>query len=192
MKYTAIVFSLSFLFCGGLRAGDAVPAGDTAVAAPSKPVVRHRKHRRRAHAPARAATAPAAASIPASTSPTAAVPSKPAVAATPPTKIDALQAWLQGIKKHLMQSDVQSNRLVAVAAVRGDETSDVTPLYWKGKKPEARDEVPERKDFEAAIDLAMSGDKIAAKERLQSFMLAYPKSSYAGDAKETLARLEMN
>jgi hypothetical protein len=27
---------------------------------------------------------------------------------------------------------------------------------------------------------------------LQSFMLAYPKSSYAGDAKETLARLEMN
>ena len=69
------------------------------------------------------------------------------------------------------------------------ETPDAPPLYWKGKKAEGPVEMPELKDFESAIETALTSDGKAATEKLQSFILAYPKSSLVADAKETLDRL---
>lgn len=102
----------------------------------------------------------------------------------------AFQAWLKDMKKRIQRSSVKSKQLVAVAAVRGDETPDAPPLYWKGKKSEGKVDAPEMKDFETAIETALSGEPTAAKEKLQSFLMAYPKSSMAADAQETLSRLE--
>ncbi len=190
MKFKGLIFILCFLFTGALMA-DPTPGDDAATPAPApapvKPHPHHRKRKKKIHAKAPVATDTAQAPAAAVAAPAAAVAVKQEV-----PKVDTFQAWLEGIKKHLAQSDTRSNKLVAVAAVRGDETSDAPPLYWKGKKAEVRDDVPERKDFEAAIDIAMKGDKVGAKERLQSFLLAYPKSAYAPDAQETLKRLENN
>lgn len=110
------------------------------------------------------------------------------------TMSKALLAWLEGLKKQINKtySPVKSNQMVAVAAVRGSESVETPPLYWKGKKPENLVVLPEIKDFDAAIETTLTGDPEAAKEKLQSFMLAYPKSSLVADAKETLVRLEEN
>jgi TolA-binding protein len=179
MKFKGLIFSLCFLFAGAAMA-DAAP--DDAANAPRPAHRRVRKKRIHTKKPLAARATPAA----------AVTPDVAAVAQPEPPKTSALQAWLAGMKKRLSQTDTHANKLVAVAAVRGAETSDVPPLYWKGKRAEVRDDVPERKDFEAAIDIALKGDNVAAKERLQSFLLAYPKSSYASDAQETLNRLDNN
>lgn len=103
---------------------------------------------------------------------------------------ESFEMWLKEMKKRVARSQTRQNQLVAVAAVRGAETQDTPPLYWKGKKAEGPVEAPELKDFEAALETSMAGDPAAAKEKLQAFILAYPKSSMAPDAKETLNRLE--
>lgn len=103
---------------------------------------------------------------------------------------EAFEAWLKEMKKRIQRSNTKANKLVAVAAVRGDETPDAPPLYWKGKKAEGAVASGELVDFDAAVETALNGDPLAAKEKLQSFLLAYPKSSMAPDAKETLSRLE--
>ncbi len=102
----------------------------------------------------------------------------------------AFQAWLKEMKKRISKTTTKNNQLVAVAAVRGDDTPDAPPLYWKGKKSEGQVASSEVADFEKAIDTAMTGDPMDAKEKLQSFLLAYPKSSMAADAQETLTRLD--
>lgn len=105
---------------------------------------------------------------------------------------EAFQAWLREMKKRIQRANTKSNQLVAVAAVRGDETPDAPPLYWKGKKSQGQVASSELNDFDAAIETAMTGDPMAAKEKLQSFLLAYPKSSMAADAQETLTRLDQS
>lgn len=179
MLLTASCLLLAGTILAETGATDSAPAATT----PAKP---HHKKKKKKKIPAKApaTTQSSAAPTPAATA--------PAVIQAAAPKTDSFQSWLEGIKKRLTQSDTRANKVVAVAAVRGDETPDSPPLYWKGAKPEVRDDVPERKDFEAAVDLALKGDKPAAKERLQSFLIAYPKSSYAPDAKETLSRLDAN
>ena len=154
--------------------------------------VQQRKKKRlkkvRKNVPAAPTAAPSATMV----TPTAEVanPAPTEPAAEP--KVDTFRAWLEGLKTRLGRSESRANKIVSVAAVRGDEVADSAPLYWKGKRAALKAELPEQKDFEAAIDIALAGDKVAAKERLQSFLLAYPKSSLAGDAQETLKRLEAN
>ncbi len=103
---------------------------------------------------------------------------------------ESFQSWLKEMKKRVAHTNTKQNQLVAVAAVRGSETPDTPPLYWKGKKGEGKVQAPEIKDFETAIDAALSGDSVAAKEKLQSFVLAYPQSSLVADANETLTKLD--
>jgi TolA-binding protein len=183
MKWTAL--ALSLMFTGALMA-DQTAIGATAAA--TKPAA-HRKTKKKKKTTHATRARPIVAPPTASSATSAAAP-----AAKPePAKIDTFQAWLMGMKKRLTQSDTRSNKLVAVAAVRGDETADAAPLYWKGgKKADVKNAVPEQKDFEAAIDTALRGDKLGAKDQLQSFLIAYPKSPLASDAQETLTRLEAN
>lgn len=108
-----------------------------------------------------------------------------------PRMSESLQAWLKDLKKRVNHSQTQKNQIVAVAAVRGAETPDSPPLYWKGKTAEGPTNMPELKDFETAVDSALTADPMEAKEKLQSFILAYPKSSLVSDAQETLNRLEV-
>ncbi len=113
-----------------------------------------------------------------------------ATAATKPKTNNSLQAWLKGLKQRLNRSETQSKQLVAVAAVRGAEQPDAPPLYWKGKSNEGRISGSEAKDFGVAIDSALGGDSAAAREKLNSFIAAYPHSPLVGEARETLSRLD--
>ncbi len=117
-------------------------------------------------------------------------PAGAAPASAAPAQKDSLQAWLQKLKKRIAQTKSKPNKLVAVAAVRGDEAKDPVPLYWKGKKTESAVSNKEVKAFDEALDVALSGDKEAAKSKLTSFISTYPKSPLMGEAKDTLAKLD--
>ena len=122
--------------------------------------------------------------------PAGAAPAGAAPASAAPAQKDSLQAWLQKLKKRIAQTKSKPNKLVAVAAVRGDEAKDPVPLYWKGKKTESAVSNKEVKAFDEALDVALSGDKEAAKSKLTSFISTYPKSPLMGEAKDTLAKLD--
>lgn len=109
--------------------------------------------------------------------------------AAPQKKMSSLQAWLNKMKKKINTSETKHNKLVAVAAVRGDETSDVPPLYWKGKETEQKIELPELKEFDDAINLALNGDNAGAKTKLEAFITNYPNSPMKADAQETLNQI---
>ena len=119
--------------------------------------------------------------------------SSPAVLnVTPPNKSTqsaSLEAWLKKLKEKLSKRQTKNNRLVAVAAVRGSETKDAAPLYWKGLKNEGPVDDAELKDFEAALDAAQHADQKVAMDKFQAFVAAHPKSPMADDAQETLNRL---
>ena len=109
--------------------------------------------------------------------------------AAPAPKRDSLQAWLKDLKKRLEKSRARHNQIVAVAAVRGNETPDAPPLYWKGKKSSGPAAMPELTEFETAVEAALNGDPAAAREKLNAFLTGNPNSSLVGDARETLSRL---
>lgn len=101
----------------------------------------------------------------------------------------ALQAWLKDMKKRVARSQAKQNQLVTVAAVRGSESADATPLYWKGKKAKGNAAPEEIAKFDEALDAAVAGEPVIAKEKLETFIASYPQSPLVSDAKETLARL---
>ena len=110
--------------------------------------------------------------------------------ASKPKMSAKLQAWLKDLRKKLDRSNTQSKQLVAVAAVRGSDQPDAPPLYWKGKSSEEKIAGSEAADFGNAVDAAMNGDNVAAKEKLQSFVTTYPHSPLVAEANETLSRLD--
>src|SRR5262245_34818927 len=62
-----------------------------------------------------------------------------------PKSQDKLAVWLKDLKKRLAHSRAQQNKIVAVAAVRGNETVDAPPLYWIGKTSQGEVITPELK-----------------------------------------------
>ncbi len=102
-----------------------------------------------------------------------------------------LQEWLTKMKKRVSAARSKQNKLVAVAAVRGDEKTDPAPLYWKGKEGEKPVDAAEIEKFNEAIETAASGDADAAKVKLQQFVESHPKSPLVADANETLAKLSV-
>jgi TolA-binding protein len=107
-------------------------------------------------------------------------------------KRTSLQVWLSRLKKKVARAESKHAKLTAVAAVRGDETSDTPPLYWKGRSSEGQVALPELKEFDDAINTALNGDAGNAKTKLESFLGTYPQSPLADEAKETLTLLSEN
>jgi TolA-binding protein len=105
------------------------------------------------------------------------------------TMNQSLQDWLAKMKKRVSAARSKQNKLVAVAAVRGDEKTDPAPLYWKGKEGEKAVDGTEIDEFNAAVESASSGDVAGAKVKLQQFIDAHPKSPLVADAKETMDKL---
>lgn len=101
----------------------------------------------------------------------------------------SLQAWLNKMKKRISRSHAKHNQLVSVAAVRGNETPDSPPLYWKGKKSKGPVDLPELEEFDAAIEAALGGKKKDAILRLEKFTKTYPNSALKEDALYTLEML---
>lgn len=83
----------------------------------------------------------------------------------------------------------KQNKLVAVAAVRGDEASDPTPLYWKGGRSEGPVKQNEVDEFNAALDLAIQGNKEDAEQKLKQFASQYPESPLLPEVNQTLVQL---
>ncbi len=104
-------------------------------------------------------------------------------------KKTSLQVWLNKMKKKIAGAETKHNKLVAVASVRGDDSADVPPLYWKGKASEGPVALPELKEFEDAVNLALNGDKAGSTAKLQTFVSTYPDSPLKADAQETLNAL---
>jgi len=98
--------------------------------------------------------------------------------------------WIKELKKKLARSQARQNQVVAVAAVRGTETPDSPPLYWKGKKSEGAVSSPEVKEFEMALDSALNGKSDDSAQQLQAFVTKYPESPLAEDAAEALEKLK--
>ena len=101
----------------------------------------------------------------------------------------SLDSWLKDLRKRVAKTRARQNQVVAVAAVRGSDTEDAPPLYWKGKKSTGPVEEKELAAFESAVEAAING-KPEAKDELKAFITTYPKSPMAGDANAALARLE--
>lgn len=101
-------------------------------------------------------------------------------------KKPSIQVWLSRMKKKVARVESKHNRLVAVAAVRGDDAADAPPLYWKGKTAQGPVALPELKEFDDAINAALNGDNAGAKTKLEGFISAHPTSPLTGEARETL------
>lgn len=102
---------------------------------------------------------------------------------------NTLLTWLKKLKDRAARTQAKHNQLVAVAAVRGSETKDAPPLYWKGKKGDAPISAEELKAFEEAVDAAMANDP-ASESKLESFVASYPKSPLLAEANQTLEMLK--
>jgi TolA-binding protein len=100
-----------------------------------------------------------------------------------------LQEWLAKMKKRVSSARSKQSKLVAVAAVRGDEKSDPAPLYWKGKEGDKQVNAAEIEEFDAAVETAATGDIANAKIKLQQFIDAHPKSPLVADAQETINKM---
>lgn len=98
--------------------------------------------------------------------------------------------WIRELKKKLAKSQARQNQIVAVAAVRGNESPDSPPLYWKGKKNAGDVAMPEVAEFDAALDAALKGDPDQSVQALQAFVGKYPQSPLAEEAKGVIAKLE--
>lgn len=116
--------------------------------------------------------------------------SKPASSKGSSKKNEGLSYWLSRMKKRVASHQSQRNRLVAVGAVRGDEKTDPTPLYWKAKKNQAQLNEVEIRSFDEAIELALSGDVVNSQTKLHQFIETFPNSPLIPEAKETLVKLE--
>lgn len=99
--------------------------------------------------------------------------------------------WIRELKKKLARAQARQNQIVAVAAVRGDETPDSPPLYWKGKKAAGAVATPEAQEFDSALDAALKGDSAGSVEALETFVGKYPQSPLAEEAKDVIAKLQV-
>jgi hypothetical protein len=83
-------------------------------------------------------------------------------------------------------------RLSSVAAVRGAALGDQDPAepYWKGGMSEeaAKRQGVERKEFAAAVQLALDGKMGESTAALEKFQKDHPKSAMLPDVKEALAK----
>ena len=102
----------------------------------------------------------------------------------------SFDSWLKDLRKRVARTRAHQNQLVAVAAVRGAETSDAPPLYWKGRKSSGPVDVKELDEFEKAVDTAGT-DPAAARAQFQAFLTAHPKSPLAADANTALAKMDV-
>jgi len=98
----------------------------------------------------------------------------------------SIQSWLKKMRKRVARSEAKHNQLIAVASVRGNESPNSPPLYWKGSKVSGPIDLPELRDFDAALGLAQKGNIPGAKTKLDNFIASYPKSSLLPDAQQTL------
>jgi len=77
--------------------------------------------------------------------------------------------------------------VTAVGGLRGGKEQEES-LYWKGKEPSVTKE--ELEAFNKALDFAIKGDSIRAKEGFERFLSTYPSSALADDAKKSLKMLK--
>jgi TolA-binding protein len=173
----ALIVLLPFSIC---RAEEA-PVAAATPAAHKRPAHRTKKMIKRAAQKPAATTAPAAAQA-----------SAPDVSASPRPKSMSrnLEEWLAKMKKRVAASRAKQNKVVAVASVRGDDKSDPTPLYWKGKESEKVVDKADLDEFNSAMELAESGDKQGAAGKLEQFVSARPQSPLVDDAKQTIVMLK--
>lgn len=101
----------------------------------------------------------------------------------------SFNAWLKDLRRRVARTRAHQNQLVAVAAVRGNETPDAPPLYWKGKRNKGPVDAAELDQFEKAVDAAIEG-KPEAREMLEKFVADHPKSTMVADAKAAIERME--
>lgn len=77
--------------------------------------------------------------------------------------------------------------VTAVGGLRGGKEQEEA-LYWKGKEPSiTKDEL---EVFSKALDFAISGDSIRAREGFERFLSKYPSSALSDDAKKSLNMLK--
>jgi hypothetical protein len=83
-------------------------------------------------------------------------------------------------------------KLSSVAAVRGASLGDQDPAepYWKGGMSEeaSKRQLAERKEFLAAVQLAVDGNMSASTAALEKFQKDHPKSAMLPDVKEALVQ----
>jgi len=185
-----IIITLSLLLTAGLivRAEETSAAPQTPSAAPAEQVAAETPVEQvAAETPAQPSAKPVkkkkkkkAQKIPAVTPQTAAPASIPTVKVEAPQKSnEGLQNWLKNLRKKINNTQSKPNKLVAVGAVRGDDTQDPAPLYWKGKHADGAAGDTELTEFNAALDLAMNGDTAGSKSKLETFISAHPQSPMA-------------
>ena len=101
----------------------------------------------------------------------------------------SFRRWVEKLRRRIARTEAKHNKIVAVAAVRGAESDDPPPLYWKGraaKGPVAGDELAE---FDAALEAALEGRTSASTDALNAFLKSHPDSPLAADARQALQEL---
>jgi TolA-binding protein len=99
-----------------------------------------------------------------------------------------LADWLKVIRKKI-ETIVPKKILPPSAGVAGERGAKADPfvkLYWKGKKGEELVTEEELKEFRAAFECAVRGEREAATMGLEIFLNQYPDSALVPDAKKTL------
>lgn len=99
-------------------------------------------------------------------------------------------SWIDELKKKLAKSRARQNQIVAVAAVRGSETPETPPLYWKGKTMEGTITSTELSDFDQALEKASEGKTEESLVQLQTFITKYPQSPMVLEAHEAMDHLK--
>lgn len=76
----------------------------------------------------------------------------------------------------------------AVGGVRGAKDDDANSLYWKGKDGSSLSQ-DELDMFNSAIDLATKGKDDDAVRMFDKFLVSYPNSSLAEDARQSITTI---
>jgi hypothetical protein len=102
--------------------------------------------------------------------------------------------WGQALRRSAVESRYRKMRTTSVAAVRGSGQGGEDPArpYWKGTWSEKKEKerIVERKELEAAVELALAGDLEGAGKNLDAFEKAHPKSYLLPDVKQAREQLE--
>lgn len=102
-----------------------------------------------------------------------------------------LEAWIKRMKRNANKAQTRQHRLIAVAAVRGNEVQDAPPLYWKTKPVEGPIKPEDLEEFKQALNMIENGDVESAKIRLDSLASRYSEGSLRADIDQTLKVLAM-
>jgi hypothetical protein len=176
----------AILFCLGLAVTFSSVQAEEGTTAPAKPVAKHGKKHRTAHKKSKTKTKKKiSVKAPAPKKET----SVQALLKEDEAAPDTLQGWAKALKKKLVHQQAKQNQLVAVASVRGDETPDAPPLYWKGRSTPGIAEGSDTEELDQALNKILEGDNTSAKMRLESFISTHGQSQLLADAKESLKRV---